>query len=99
SDQFIEFLERKLDENGIEKLIPSHKELARAYTMFAEGEELKAEFAKIREDSAAKRRKVKVPKDLAKRVAEVLDEHPEIPWPQAVHSLLDSSVLSEDDEL
>jgi hypothetical protein len=93
SDQFIEFLESKLEEHGIGKVVPSIDDLNKAYTMFTEGKELKAVFVEAEKAVIAKRAKTEVPKDLKKQVEDVLEDNPEIPWHRAVHSIIDPTIL------
>jgi len=93
SDQFIEFLESKLEEHGIKKVVPDIDDLNNAYAIFAEGKELKAAFADAEKALAAKRAKIEIPKDLKKQVEDVLEVYPEIPWHRAVHSIIDPDIL------
>jgi hypothetical protein len=93
SDQFIEFVERKLEENGVKKLIPGHEELAKAYGMFAEGQKLKTAFAELQKVMTGQSGTVEIPEDLSDRVAGILEKHPEIPWHQAVHATVDPGIL------
>ena len=94
SDQFIEFLESKLEEHGIKKVVPDIDDLNKAYAIFAEGKELKAAFADAEKALAAKRAKIEIPKDLKKQVEDVLENNPEIPWHRAVHSIIDPTILN-----
>jgi DNA topoisomerase VI subunit A len=95
SDQFIAFLERKLKEHGITKVVPKSQELNRAYALFAKGEKLQEAFAEVQKSVEVD---CFVPEDLAERVTHILAEHPRIPWHQAVHSLLDPSILPDDED-
>ncbi len=98
SDQFIEFLESKLEENDIKKIVPDIDDLNKAYAMFAEGKELKAAFADAEKAVVAKRAKIEIPKDLRKQVEDVLEDNPEIPWHRAVHSIIDPTILNNKSE-
>jgi hypothetical protein len=72
SDELIRFIERKLDENGIKKIVPAGKTLAEAYRMFVRsGRVQKIVEAELAKTSAVR---VSVPKDLGKRVLEILRE-------------------------
>ena len=82
SDEFVSFIERKLDKNGIKKLVPGRDVLAKAYRLFFESsrveEIVEAEIAKASHDSVA------VPKNLEKQVRRMLAKHPEMRWDNAV---------------
>ncbi|MGO9433147.1 MAG: hypothetical protein ACLP00_02505 [Terracidiphilus sp.] len=83
SDQFVAWLERKLVEHGIKKLIPDNNALAAAYR--------RAAFLCNFQDAAEQLRNeatqtIVVPGDLATKVAEALGDKPEIAWDEAVWS-------------
>ena len=82
SDQFIAFVERKLTEAGIAKVIPKKKQLAAAYRLFvrsARTEEAVKEAIDRLDDE-----EISVPDDLEARVRAYLAEHPDQPWDHAV---------------
>ena len=82
SDVFIEFVERKLNENGVAKVIPSAEMLGGAFTTFKRGRlayaALKAEFERLNKEP------VDVPADLEKRVRDHLAESPTETWDAAL---------------
>jgi hypothetical protein len=94
SDQFVEFLENKLEEHGIAKVIPNAETLGKTYQIFTKGEKLKAAFKEAEKAIGAEEDAGAIPVDIVKRVRDILNEHPEIPWHVAVHSLLDPKVLT-----
>jgi hypothetical protein len=98
SDQFVEFLERKLDEHDIGKVIPDPDSLGTAYRLFVESKELKAALAETEQTIKATRDKIEVPLDLRGQVEILLEEHPEIPWHRAVHAVVDPTVLDEGEQ-
>jgi hypothetical protein len=83
SRQLVDFVERKLRQHGIGKVIPDKDELAEAYRLFARGKEaaqiIEHELAKLNGGSP-----VQVPADLRKRVRRYLAEHPTARWDEAV---------------
>jgi hypothetical protein len=87
SDEFITFLEDKLDEHGIRKIVPNVDTLRETYTLFAEGEELKAFFAQAQATFKAKA-VVEIPGDFEKQVKDALKKDPEIPWHEAVRRIV-----------
>ena len=81
--QYADFVERKLHEHGIGKVVPSEDELADAYRLFAHGREaaqiIERELAKLNGGSP-----VQMPANLRKRVTRYLAEHPTARWDEAV---------------
>ena len=80
SDQFVAFIERKLQEHGVRKVVPKNDELAAAFRLFKRGVRIR----KLVEDEIARLRGGSVPADLRKRVQAYLAQHPEMPWDVAV---------------
>jgi hypothetical protein len=91
SDELIKFIEGKLEENDISKLIPEELALKKAYEIFAKSQKLKTLFAEAQKTVNAE--VVELPEDLETKVEDILEKYPEIPWHQAVLSLIDPSVL------
>jgi hypothetical protein len=88
SDDLIEFIEGKLDERGITKVVPSNVRLGEAYRLFARS----ARIEKIVE-AALKREKdtpISIPADLTEQVQVYLEEHPETPWERAVEAFFEN---------
>ncbi|MQA88734.1 MAG: hypothetical protein GEU90_00670 [Gemmatimonas sp.] len=84
SEELIDWLERKLDEHGVGKVIPDREELSRAYQRAVFRKELESAAVKI----ASRLPKVDVPDDLPDRVKRYLDEYPEASWDEAVVEIL-----------
>ena len=85
SDQLIAFIERKLSENRIKKVVPGAEVLAEAYRMFVQSSRVEMIVrAQLRRTSAEK---VSVPKDLGKRVRGILRKSPETRWDHAVSNV------------
>jgi transglutaminase-like putative cysteine protease len=90
SRQLVDLIERRLDDNGIKKVVPASDRLAdafRAYTRAPKITEAIEKAIKELPDDA-----VEVPADLEERVRDYLDEHPECPWEEAV------AAIAEEDE-
>jgi hypothetical protein len=83
SRQLVAFIERKLEQHGIGKVVPNPDELAAAYRLFMNGREAEAiirrELNKLNGGAA-----VQVPCDLNTRVTDYLKRHPTERWDQAV---------------
>jgi len=82
SDQFIEWLERKLTEHGIKKLIPDSDTLAAAYRRAVFLQKLEKEEESLREKISSQQ--FRVPKNLLKRVNKILKDQSEAAWDEAV---------------
>jgi len=84
--QFLDFLEAKLAEHRVSKVIPSARQLADVYRLFERGERARrivdAALATMSEEEIA------APADLVERVRAYLAEHPEAPWEEAVAELV-----------
>jgi len=87
SDQLVAFVERKLEEHGIKKVIPDDEELAEAYRLFARSQEaeqiIERELKQLNGNDA-----VDVPRDVKNRVRKYLLLHPEARWDAAVQYLV-----------
>jgi hypothetical protein len=94
SAELVQFIEDKLEENGIEKVVPDRKLLEESYREFDRGIRLKKVF-----EEAAKRFDVssstKVPKDLDKRVRDVFEKHDDLRWDDAVQVVLNKDLLDD----
>jgi hypothetical protein len=91
SDDLIEMIERKLEESGIEKVVPDHDLLGKAYRAFHHGKQLGDVFRKAQEQFKAS--EADVPDDLDERVREILDEHNDLRWDDAIQVVLDETQL------
>jgi hypothetical protein len=80
SDQLVRWIERKLSEHGILKVIPNAETLARQYCAHIQVIEIRHTVAKMQ----AKVDAIPVPANLANNVAEFLKEHPYASWDTAV---------------
>jgi DNA topoisomerase VI subunit B len=87
SDELISFIERKLNEHGVAKVVPTEERLAEAYRLFvrsARVEKIVEAVLRDAEDTA-----INVPSDLSEKVRSYLEAHPEEPWDRAVETLTD----------
>ena len=87
SDEFVDFIERKLTEHGVKKIVPTKAVLAETYRTFVQGREIekiiKREMRKLNGGP-----KVAVPDDLPKQVRDYLDQHPDKRWDAAVAAIV-----------
>jgi hypothetical protein len=92
SDDLIEMIERKLKANGMEKVIPSDDVLAKAYLAFHRSNELAEKFEELEAEFNEEAHDIAVPKNLRKKVGDVLKKHPDLRWDNAVQNVLGSSL-------
>jgi hypothetical protein len=87
SEQLVSFVERKLQEHGIKKIVPGHKELTQTYQLFLRSKEaeqiIERELKKL--DGSGT---IEVPSDVENRVREYLMLNPEARWDVAVQYLV-----------
>lgn len=86
SRQLIAFVESKLTDNGVRKIIPAKADLDQAYRGFAHGRKaeviIKRELAKLNCATAP------VPRDLKACVEDYLRRHPAVRWDEAVSEIV-----------
>jgi hypothetical protein len=88
SDEFIEFIERKLEKHGIAKIVPDATTLKDTWSHFDRGKRLSEEFVKLKKSIDAEPNKSTPPSDLEDRINAILEEDPELSWHEAVHVIL-----------
>jgi hypothetical protein len=91
SDELVEFVERKLEENSIGKFIPSNDRLVRAYQLFERGRRIEEAVEEIIEEIAENKEEGEVPADLADQVQKLLANTSSLRWDQAVASIVGAS--------
>ncbi len=93
SDRLVAFIEHKLNEHGIQKVMPGADLLGNAYRLFARGR--RAE--KIVEQTIEKitSEDIAAPTDLGVRVGSHLRQHPGKRWDEAVAGLVDADLIRE----
>ena len=85
SPQFIAFIERKLREHGIEKIVPDDELLAEVYVGFEQGRRMKEAAKKLGKIDMSG---FEVPEDLQERVQQYLKQHPAVRWDAAVGAIV-----------
>jgi hypothetical protein len=84
SDELIEWIEGKLEANGVKKVIPDQQGLTDMYRLAVEARILEASLAEAQEKAKAEAEQVEIPDDLHDRVSALLRESPETSWDAAV---------------
>jgi hypothetical protein len=82
SRQFISWLERKLEENGVEKVVPDEETLGAAWSRAKRIAKIKDAIETI--EAEVEEEADDVPKNLEKRVRKLLKKHPTLSWDQAL---------------
>jgi hypothetical protein len=91
SDQFIEFLETRLTEHGIKKVIPD-AETAAAHARRMMEQVLAERFlAEHKDRIATQAAEMVMPDDLLERVEELLEERTQLSWDQAIQIILEGN--------
>ena len=88
SRTMVDFIEAKLAEHGIEKLIPDAAVIEEHARRLLEQRYAEETIAPLRPAIAERAAKAKLPPGLARRIAKELREHPELPWDVALAHVL-----------
>jgi hypothetical protein len=91
SDGLIAMIERKLKAYGLKKVVPDDDLLEETYREFHRSKELREAFEEL--ESEFKETKIKISRDLKKRVRVVLKEHDDLRWDDAIQVVLDKTQL------
>lgn len=95
SEEFVEFLRRKLDQHKPEKVIPAEKVLKETYRRAMLGVKVRDFIDKRQEDA----REYKAPKSLAAKIRGKLDASPNLSWDQAIWELArEQEILNGEDD-
>jgi hypothetical protein len=85
SDQLIAFIERKLRQHGVKKIVPERKMLDEAFKLFVRNREIKKiierEIKKLNGATA------NPPSNLSTQIRQYLEAHPEARWDEAVSEI------------
>ena len=88
SRQFVDFLERKLTEHGVEKVMPDQTSLTQQARRLIEAQLTERALDNIRDDLAVQAAAQELPLDLADQVRALLAEHRELPWDAALARII-----------
>jgi hypothetical protein len=93
SADLVEFIEQKLDEHSIEKVVPERATLEHTYRTFARDQQLQQAFKQLRQTLPVP--DIKVPKNLEQKVEDILEQHDDLRWDEAVQIVLDENRLQD----
>jgi hypothetical protein len=88
SQALVEFVETKLQQAGVKKVMPDTDTLTRAFKTFVEGRELEVKFEEVRKTFAA--RTVVIPDDLEQQLRVKLEADPGLSWDEALYEIADA---------
>jgi hypothetical protein len=89
SEQFLAFIERKLEASGIPKVIPNDELLREAYRVAVQRQRLRQFIEDQMQEFAST--EVSHPDDLRARVEEILQEHRHLSWVGAIDEIADTT--------
>ena len=87
SGDLVEWIEKKLAEHGVEKVVPSAGFLTKAYRRAIEIEKLNQELQRVQMDVSEWAKSMDVPDDLDQELRDRLEESPELSWDDVVGQL------------
>jgi hypothetical protein len=86
SPQFVAFVERKLIEHGVAKIVPDEKLLAEVYAGIERGRRLEEAVEELDDINT---KDIEPPVDLEERIKEILKRIPHIRWDAAIELIVD----------
>ena len=89
SDEFVAFVERKLTEAGIAKVVPPKDQLAEAYRVIARSKLIEEAIEKAIDE--LDEAEIAVPDDIEARVRAHLAKHADEPWEDAVRDAAEAA--------
>jgi hypothetical protein len=93
SDQLVEFIERKLKEHGIGKVVPGKDLLGETYQAFHRSAQLRDIFEEVESEFDEEENEIEVPDNLESQVRKILKKHDDLRWDDAVQVVLDKTQL------
>jgi hypothetical protein len=95
SDELVAWIEGKLEEHGITKVIPDEDTLADAYRRVRTQARVQAKIDEVLEGETEEDQEGEVPDDLQKQIEERLEAHPATSWDKAVRDLVEAEEVEE----
>jgi hypothetical protein len=91
SDRLVAFIERKLKENNVGKVLPDKDRLEQAYRLFDRGRRIEEAVEGIIAEIDEAEDEVEVPADIVNQVQKLLAKEPALRWDQALASIVGAS--------
>jgi hypothetical protein len=99
SDDFVSFIEVKLREHKIGKVIPKIDMLRKAYRRATKINYIESKIDELTEEANDIAEKAKVPRDIKSRLLKVIeDSGDELPWDQGIASIVQENYLAKSDD-
>jgi hypothetical protein len=89
SRQFIDFIEEKLEEHGVEKLVPSSDTIVAHARRLREQALTRKALDQMADDIACRAAGIKLPDNLEDQIREMLDDNPELSWDAALAAIIE----------
>jgi hypothetical protein len=93
SDDLVDMIERKLEEYGLEKVVPATEVLADTCRAFHRSHLLRKRFVEMVQQFDREAEVVSVPADLEEQIRAVLADHTDLRWDDAIQAVLDDTQL------
>ena len=87
SDDFVEWIEGKLEEHGVSKVIPNEDCLTSAYRRAAEQAFVQQKIDEVIDEARELGKSTEIPNDLRAKVEEQLDKDSAATWDEVVRDL------------
>jgi hypothetical protein len=88
SRQLVDFVEAKLDEHGVGKVLPENGALERHARRLIEQALTRKALESVTAEIAQQAAKIELPDDLEDQIQAMLDDHPEMAWDQALAEMV-----------
>jgi hypothetical protein len=102
SRQLVDFVEDKLKQHGIQKVIPSRETLVKTYQMYGASDRLEEAFDDVKkeleDESEDANPPITPPDDLEAQVKAKLEEKPNITWHHAIRLIVDPDAADGDED-
>jgi hypothetical protein len=95
SPTFVAFVERKLTEAGIKKVVPTKEQLDEAFKLFANGARIEEVVLAAISELGSAPEEISIPDDLEDRVRAWLVQHPTKVWEDAVAAIFRAALKAE----
>jgi hypothetical protein len=89
TEDLIEWVESKLEEHGVKKVIPDEATLEQAYRRSLKRRIINDGMDALEKKAAEEADKCVMPESLRDRVTEMLEESPALPWDDAITEIVD----------
>src|SRR5262249_46538769 len=90
SEDMIMWIESKLYQHGVEKVIPDEATLEQAYRRSLKRKVINDRMDDLEKKATEEADKCVMPERLQERVAEMLEEYPALPWDAAITQIVDN---------